>query len=39
MIKEPWRTVLQVIATIITSLLTCVSATASGLTHYITAML
>jgi len=32
MIKEPWKTVIQIVITILTALTTTVSANASGLT-------
>ena len=38
-IKEPWRTIIQFIITILTALTTTVSANASGLTERLMAMI
>ena len=38
-IKEPWRTIIQLVVTILTALTTTVSANACGLTHTLTAMI
>ena len=39
MIKEPWKTILQVIITILTSLTTAVTANATGITQTLLAMI
>ena len=39
MIKEPWKTVVQIVITILTALTTTVSANASGLTSHLVAMI
>ena len=39
MIKEPWKTVIQIVITILTALTTTVSANACGLTDKLTAMI
>ena len=38
-IKEPWRTIIQLVITILTALTTTVSANASGLTDKLVAMM
>ena len=39
MLKEPWKTIVQIVITILTALTTTVSANATGLTHALVAML
>jgi hypothetical protein len=39
MLKEPWKTIVQVVITILTALTTTVSANASGLTSQLVSML
>jgi len=39
MIKEPWKTVIQIVITILTALTTTVSAKAIGLTDALVAMI